>query len=158
MIIQILISLIILQEIYRSLLYNLKLTKFKNHLQNQNYNKYVERIYLDSLKLKSDENEDFGLYYDDISYEYFEINTTHNASIFKKSFFQESPYLYDYEQSNIKNNDLILDCGCGSGSFSIYIAQKNPTIQIHSISNSKKCVEITNQKIKKHNLQERKSI
>ena len=150
---QIIIGLLVLQEIYKFCLYNFKLKKFDFFKSKNVYNEEIEKYYNDSLFLKND--EDFGVYYDNIAYDFFEINTTHNASIFQRSFFQESPYLYDYNEANISDKDIILDCGCGTGSFSVYIAKKNPNIKIVSISNSKKCIDITNKKIKQNNLEDR---
>ncbi len=40
------------------------------------------------------------------------------------------------QRLDVRDGDRILDLGCGWGSFSLWMAQRNPTVQITSVSNS----------------------
>lgn len=149
------IFLILLQEFYRRSIYNgiLKRYNYFNESNKQTYNQTFETTYHKSKE--KDITDSFGLYYDDIEYNLFEVDTTHNASIMKKSFLNKSPYQYDAIEGNIQNGDTILDCGCGTGNFSIYVANQFPKSTIIAITNSEKCLNEARKNIEAHFLEHR---
>ena len=140
---------LILQDHYKEYLYDTTLSTIQPYNPNTPYNYTIENIYNESKH--ETHRHDFGVYYDKVDYTLFKINTTHNASIIKKSMFSESPYFYDYIQSNAHEASYILDCGCGTGDFSIYLANKIPNCKIVSFTNSPKCLEEARKNIKQHN-------
>ena len=149
------IFLILLQEFYRRCIYKGILKQFNhfNESTKQRYNHTFEKTYHNSKG--KDITDSFGLYYDDIDYDLFEVDTTHNASIMKKSYLSKSPYQYDATEANIQNGDTILDCGCGTGNFSIYVANQYPKSKIVAITNSKKCLNEARKNIESHFLEHR---
>ena len=141
--------LFIAQDFYKEYLYDNTLSTFKTYNPDTPYNYTIENIF--SEKNDETNNEAIGIYYDKINYTCFSIDTTHNSSIIKKSMFSESPYYYDYIQSNAHEASYILDCGCGTGDFSIFLANKLPNCKIVCFTNSQKCLDEARKNIKKQN-------
>ena len=68
------------------------------------------------------------------------VNLKYSCSLFDRvdslDEAEESMLKLYIERAGIKNGHEVLDLGCGWGSFSLYVAERYPNIQITSISNS----------------------
>ena len=68
------------------------------------------------------------------------VNLKYSCSLFDSvdslDEAEESMLKLYIERAGIKNGHEVLDLGCGWGSFSLYVAERYPNIQITSISNS----------------------
>jgi ubiquinone/menaquinone biosynthesis C-methylase UbiE len=76
--------------------------------------------------------------YDFVFKYFFKIN---------KDFFKKIETYLD-----LKNNYKVLDIGSGTSSFSIYLKNENPTLNIYDIDGSKEMLRIAEKKIKDENL------
>uniref|UniRef100_A0A6C0AKR3 Methyltransferase domain-containing protein n=1 Tax=viral metagenome TaxID=1070528 RepID=A0A6C0AKR3_9ZZZZ len=97
------------------------------------------------------ENKDAeGNYYDKVDYnssKWCVNEKSHNAIILRPSYFHNT-YYYETKIMDIKNDDVILDCGFGNGDFCEYLMSNYKNITYYGISNSKTQVDFVKNRFK----------
>lgn len=122
---------------------------------------YLDKMYDRVLEKEQDES-DVGMYYDKLSGSFlFDVNESHNAFTFKNTIMS-SPSEFNYllaDLNKMKDKELvILDCGCGVGGLSFYLASQLTKAKIVAITNSQKQYEIVRQKILDKHLENRMTV
>ena len=97
------------------------------------------------------ENKDLeGIYYDNVDYNSNEFccsEQSHNVLIVRPTYFHKT-YYYETKLMDVKDGDVILDCGFGNGDFCTYLFDKYSNITYYGISNCKKQVDFVKNKWK----------
>lgn len=92
----------------------------------------------------NDNTDTEGIYYDKIDYnnniEWCLNEKAHNIALIRPTYFHNT-YYYETKLMNIKDDDVILDCGFGNGDFCNYLMSNYKNITYYGISNSKTQVD-----------------
>lgn len=101
-------------------------------------------------KLYEDNKDMEGIYYDNVDYHSNEFccsEQSHNALIMRPTYFHKT-YYYETKIMDVKDGDIILDCGFGNGDFCNYLFNNYRNITYYGISNCKSQFDFVKQKWK----------